>query len=77
MGDPSSLSSPALNLRRNRRELSGAANYVDRILRGTKVADLPFQEATQIKLAINLRTARSIKITVPPFLLTRADEVIE
>jgi len=55
----------------------GAANYVDRILRGAKVADLPFQEPTQIKLAINLRTARSIKIAVPPSLLARADEVIE
>jgi putative ABC transport system substrate-binding protein len=55
----------------------GAANYVDRILRGAKVADLPFQEPTQIKLAINQRTARSIKITVPPSLLARADEVIE
>jgi putative ABC transport system substrate-binding protein len=55
----------------------GAANYVDRILRGAKVVDLPFQEPTQIKLAINLRTARSIKITVPTPLLARADEVIE
>jgi putative ABC transport system substrate-binding protein len=54
-----------------------AAAYVDRILKGAKVAELPFQEPTQIGLAINLRTARSIKLTVPPSLLIRADEVIE
>ena len=53
------------------------AIYVDRILRGAKIAELPFEEPTQIKLAINLRTARSIKITVPPSLLARADEIID
>jgi putative ABC transport system substrate-binding protein len=53
------------------------ALYVDRILRGVKIAELPFEEPTQIKLAINLRTARSIGIKVPPSLLARADEVIE
>jgi putative ABC transport system substrate-binding protein len=54
-----------------------AADYVDRILKGTKVADLPFQEPTRFTLAINLRTARSIRITIPQPLLMRADEVFE
>jgi putative ABC transport system substrate-binding protein len=54
-----------------------AAAYVDRILKGAKVSDLPFQEPTQIGLAINMRTARSMKLTVPPSLLIRANEVIE
>ena len=54
-----------------------AAVYVDRILKGAKVADLPFQEPTHIGLTINLRTARSIGLTVPASLMVRADEVIE
>jgi len=56
---------------------AGAARYVDRILKGAKVAELPFEEPTEIKFAINLRTARSIKLTIPATLLARANEVIE
>ena len=56
---------------------AGVARFVDRILKGAVVSDLPFEEPTEIKLAINLRTAQSMKITVPQALLARADEVIE
>jgi putative ABC transport system substrate-binding protein len=54
-----------------------AAGYVDRILRGTKVAELPFQEPTQYRLVINFKTAKEFGLTVPLSLLVRADEIIE
>ena len=54
-----------------------SASYVDRILRGEKPGDLPFQQPTIYRLVINLRTAKGLGLTVPEALLVAADEMIE